>query len=349
MSAGSVQSSTNLFRRLAWNSSVPIEVRLADDVAGGAVDKYYIQAPRYTYLPLLLQGVREQLVDVALDDKALADHADDSQWWFEEDAGEGEESNVKFAPQGPCKWHWPIDLIELHSAIARTGRRGAEAEPDAAPSPLKLILHLSAPPADKLAVPPGIESCKTQFVSQVKEADFVRWGNTKRVTGLRRGDLEAGWEGVVGNDFDLHARMASRVVPLPIPLPPSTQQQSTPSGITSRPPSAEPGATSSREPKLESAYAAKSLPIKVYLPDGAPALQFPVPSLGTDGRPTTLLSLLRTHLPLLFPTTSEPYVLAQPLAQGIILPPDAEAAWLAACMAGADGWLRIGIRIVGEA
>lgn len=40
--AGSVQSSTNLFRRLAWNSSVPIEVRLADDVAGGAVDKYYV-------------------------------------------------------------------------------------------------------------------------------------------------------------------------------------------------------------------------------------------------------------------------------------------------------------------
>lgn len=43
MAAATVQSSTNLFRQLAWNASVPIEVRLADGEApGAAVDKYYV-------------------------------------------------------------------------------------------------------------------------------------------------------------------------------------------------------------------------------------------------------------------------------------------------------------------
>jgi len=205
-----------------------------------------------------------------------------------------------------------------------------------------------SPPADKLNVPGGIESCKSQFVNQVKEADFVRWGNTKRVTGLRRGDLEAGWDGVVSHDFDLHARMASRIVPLPIPASATTPPTSgTNSGMPSRPPSVEPGATSSG-PKPESAYAARSLPIKIYLPDGAPAMQHVVPPLGPDGKPTSLIALLRTHLPLLFPAVADPYVHAHPLAQGIVLPPEAEVAWLAACMCGADGWLRIGIRLVGE-
>jgi len=46
-----------------------------------------------------------------------------------------------------------------------------------------------------------VEACKTQFVNQVKEGDFVRWGNTKRVTGLRRADLEAGWDGLVQGEW----------------------------------------------------------------------------------------------------------------------------------------------------
>lgn len=234
--------------------------------------------------------------------------------------------------------HWPVDLLDLNATISRPVRRDAT-DPDA--RPLKLILHLSSPPTDKLTLPAGVESCKAAFTSQVKEADFVRWGNTKRVTGMRRQDLEAGWDGVMGGDYDLHSRMGSRLVPMPIPLGSS----STPSNVPSRPPSTEPGQTSS-VPKLESAYAARSLPIKIYLPD-APAMQHVVPPL-TDGRPTTLLSFLRQHYPLLFPTNGEPYALAVPYVLGIVVPPDAEVAWLASCMCGADGWVRIGLGLVGE-
>ncbi|BEI86507.1 hypothetical protein CcaverHIS002_0607940 [Cutaneotrichosporon cavernicola] len=286
----------------------------AEHPSGGrwwAVDQYFIQAPRYTYLALLLPTIREHLVELALDDEALA-RTNESEWWFELDA-----SDSPF-PSDAVRWHWPLDLVDLCATMLRPASSQSESE-----HPIRLILHLSGAPGDKLAVPPTVEAVKTHFVSQVKEADFVRWGNTKRVTGLRRADLEAGWDGVVAGDYDLHHRMAGRIVPLPIPASPPTSPQ---------------------PDKIDSAYSARSLPIKVYLPDGAVAIQAPVAPL-TDGQPTTLLQMLRTMLPLLF---ENGYGAAQPIAQGILLPPDADVAWLAACMAGADGWLRIGIRLVAE-
>jgi hypothetical protein len=43
--AAAVQSSTNLFRRLAWSANVPLEIRLAD--ASGPVDRYFVSRPRH--------------------------------------------------------------------------------------------------------------------------------------------------------------------------------------------------------------------------------------------------------------------------------------------------------------
>lgn len=33
-------------------------------------------------------------------------------------------------------------------------------------------------------------------MGQLKEADFIRWGNTKRVTGLRKAEQDGIWEGI---------------------------------------------------------------------------------------------------------------------------------------------------------
>jgi autophagy-related protein 5 len=60
-----------------------------------------MQAPRYTYLPLLIPEIRENLVELALDDAQL-DELDESGWWFEE---EQSEEKGGFIPQGPCKWY----------------------------------------------------------------------------------------------------------------------------------------------------------------------------------------------------------------------------------------------------
>jgi len=62
--------------------------------------------------------------------------------------------------------------------------------------PLRLTLHLASPPTDKLLLSPSVEACKQAFMGQIKEADFLRWGNTKRVTGLRKQEQDGMWEGL---------------------------------------------------------------------------------------------------------------------------------------------------------
>ena len=109
-------------------------------------------------------------------------------------------------PELNCR-HWPLDLIELHSTISRPHlpsfiTSASSSSSSSTPRPLRLILHLSNPPNEKLLLPNNVEACKTQFLNQLKEADFVRWRNTNKVTSLRRADLEAGWDGIVqGESF----------------------------------------------------------------------------------------------------------------------------------------------------
>lgn len=97
--------------------------------------------------------------------------------------------------------HWPIDLIHLHSIISRPLPQSSSSSSSSSSKgispPLRLRLHLSNPPHEKLNLPNNPEQCRTQWVNQIKEADFVRWRNTSRSTGLRRGEFDAGWDGIV--------------------------------------------------------------------------------------------------------------------------------------------------------
>lgn len=136
-----------------------------------------------------------------------------------------------------------------------------------------------------------------------------------------------------------------------------------------RPPSGDAG-----PPERDGAYNVRSVPVRVYLPDG-PVIQDLVPPILEDGAlnllkntianlragaPHTLAHFLSTHVPLLFPprppapppSRSNPHPqapsvpeLAYPLIQGVVTPLEAEMAWLGACLAGADGWLNICVGI----
>jgi len=61
---------------------------------------------------------------------------------------------------------------------------------------LRIILHLVSPPLEKLMLAPSQEACKQAFMGQLKEADFIRWGNTKRITGLRKVEQDGIWESI---------------------------------------------------------------------------------------------------------------------------------------------------------
>ena len=158
------------------------------------------------------------------------------------------------------------------------------------------------------------------------------------------------------DNFDEYWRIASRVTPTTTPLRPTSPAPQSVS-LHSRPPSADTSGT----PDKDGAYNVRSVPVRMYLPDG-PVLQDIAPPMADTGELylpikssnhsdlislqgvyNTLGKFLTSHLPLLF-ATQKP--LAYPLIQGVICPLDAELAWLGACMAGADGWVNIMIGIL---
>ena len=63
----------------------------------------------------------------------------------------------------------------------------------------------------------------------------------------------------------------------------------------------------------------------------------------------TLVAFLSARLPLLFPEPGTgKRTLGYALVQGVPVPPDAEMAWLGACMAGADGWVNVCVGLLRE-
>ncbi|KIY65911.1 autophagy-related protein [Cylindrobasidium torrendii FP15055 ss-10] len=325
---------TTLFRRLIWDGTVPLEIRINPKHLPAnserALESYFIQAPRVSYLPLVLPEIRRFFADLVFDETGAKDIKDED-WWFENTDGV------------PLKWHWPLGLIYDNFTVSQSAK--VPNPSSSAVMPMRLILHLASPPTDKLLLSPSQEACKQAFMGQLKEADFIRWGNTKRITGLRQPEQDGLWEGIREHNFDDYWRVASKITPASGPH--RTQSPAQPPNSVSmhtRPPSAEPTGA----PDKEAAYNVRNVPVRVYLPDG-PVLQGPVPPM-LDDAPNTLANYLSQQIPLLFPPrppgshhrpAAGQKELAHALIQGVPVPLDSEMAWLGVCMAGADGWVNI--------
>ena len=81
---------TTLFRRLIWEGTVPLEIRVDSKELPANSDRglecYYIQAPRVSYLPLIVPEIRRFLMDVVFDEVA-GKTLKDEEWWFESEEG----------------------------------------------------------------------------------------------------------------------------------------------------------------------------------------------------------------------------------------------------------------------
>lgn len=203
--------------------------------------------------------------------------------------------------------------------------------------PWRLTLRIGNVSVEKLHSSPGLDNCRTSFMSMLKEADFVRWGSTKRVTNLRKTEQDALWEGVVNHNFETYWSVASKIIP-PMPISDggtATTTTTTSSGHPSRATSVSNGGESGRlsvmqpqfnesQTSLNSAAPSesnvsvgeggssttaanrngyRSLPMRFHLVEGAPVVQEPVAPYTEDGRPTTLYSILSALFPLLVPPT----------------------------------------------
>lgn len=82
--------STTLFRRLTWEGTVPLEIRVDPKELPANSDRglecYFLQAPRISYLPLLVPEIRRFLMDVVFDEVA-ARSLKEEDWWFESEEG----------------------------------------------------------------------------------------------------------------------------------------------------------------------------------------------------------------------------------------------------------------------
>lgn len=123
-----------------------------------------------------------------------------------------------------------------------------------------------------------------------QQADYVRWGNVKRVTNMRKEQQDALWEGVVAraylneqglrsqltpwpsraDDFDRYWAVAAKLIPSSSAPSPTHTRSSTPASAHS----SSGQASDSRE-----AGTIRSVPLRVYLPEGAPILQELVPPI----------------------------------------------------------------------
>jgi hypothetical protein len=94
-------------------------------------------------------------------------------------------------------------------------------------------------------------------------------------------------------DYDAHSRFASKILPLPFPPSAPESQASTATSSVSQAPPSRPASTdpsgigssalSSVSGKPDSVYATRAIPLRLYLPEGAPVIQEVIPPLNSEG------------------------------------------------------------------
>ncbi|KAI8247547.1 Autophagy-related protein 5 [Colletotrichum sp. SAR 10_99] len=176
------------------------------------------------------------------------------------------------------------------------------------------------------------------FLNCVKEADFVRYGNAKRIMSLSKADTSTLWNAVQDNDYAsfqkinailLNAPTPLRHIPLRVYIPSSppggpTSSSSSSGGASPRP---QPPAAQQAEPAAAGVFKVLQTLVSPTVPGGV-----------RGNTRQTLGQALRAHLPTLFPSSRDP-VLANVVLHGSPVPFSAPLEDLMREAAYPDGWL----------
>ncbi|KAK1633827.1 autophagy protein [Colletotrichum phormii] len=187
------------------------------------------------------------------------------------------------------------------------------------------------------------------FLNCVKEADFVRYGNAKRIMSLSKADTSSLWNAVQDNDYAsfskinallLNAPTPLRNVPLRVYIPSSPPAGTT---TTSTSAAAIPPSPTAAAPIASPAPAPAPAQGDTPGPGAFKVLQTLIPPVvpGTRTR-QTLGRALQSHLPSLFPSSRDP-VLANVVLHGSPVPFSAPLEDLMREAAYPDGWLCLAV------
>ncbi|KAI9279442.1 autophagy-related protein 5, partial [Umbelopsis sp. AD052] len=119
---------------------------------------------------------------------------------------------IWFEYQGkPLKWHYPLGLLYDILCISEPSYRQME---DTKSIPWNIKVHFQNYPAAHLFRDQSAATAKDFFMSMIKEADFLRYGSTKRVMNLSKSDQSQLWESLCSNDFDSFWKVNQRLIPV---------------------------------------------------------------------------------------------------------------------------------------
>jgi autophagy-related protein 5 len=87
--AASASSAGQRLRRMMWDATIPIVVTVeSDDLPQDALDRsietHYLKAPRISYLPLILQDIKSNLIAMMVDGAALKEIKEEDYWFLYE-------------------------------------------------------------------------------------------------------------------------------------------------------------------------------------------------------------------------------------------------------------------------
>ncbi|KAI8593535.1 autophagy protein Apg5-domain-containing protein [Geranomyces variabilis] len=299
-----------------WDGQVPLRISMhpADAAALGVHNQslsFYLSVNRFSYLTLIANDVRRFFAEAEGGNSRLTE-VDDGDIWFE---CKGE----------PLKWHYPVGLLaDIYNA--------ADAANPIAPLPWHVTVRFLNFPADKLLrghTESMLSMTSDAFMSMVKEADFMRNGNIKKVMGLSMQDQTQLWESFAAHRFRDFWNVNAQLV-----------------------------AGGSEGANGGSSYP-RFLPMRVYVA-GCAVVQEPVSPVDADSdHEHTLGEILSSILPRYCSQTPGGQVsrrspnstgevttfpAAVPILHGIEVPPDTPLVWLSRNCSYPDNFLHIVLR-----
>ncbi|ORE06362.1 APG5-domain-containing protein [Rhizopus microsporus var. microsporus] len=160
-----------------WNAKLPIkilfDIQEMEEYANDAKwNPIFLEASRCSYLPLLTNRVREILSGL---DIKIPDSDYDNVWY---------EYNHE-----PLRWHYPIGLLyDLYGHLI--------------PLPWSITIHFKNLPTNSILARPTTDTIQSMFMSMIKEADFLRNGNTKKVMNLSKRDHTQLWQSIASDNYN---------------------------------------------------------------------------------------------------------------------------------------------------
>jgi len=167
-------------RKEVWSAYVPIEVSLSANETSTleAPNKFYELLPRTSYLALVSGSVRQHFLSAT---PAIVDEL-----WFEHKGK-------------PLKWHYPIGV--LFDCLGNNLNL-----------PWSLVVHFQGFPSEQLLRCTNEDTVKHHFMNVLKEANYIKHGDSSKINNLSVSDSNDLWEGLKNNDFNQFWRSNIKLV-----------------------------------------------------------------------------------------------------------------------------------------